>query len=56
LEHARRKAFGGAIVSAVALSLIMTLFSEAGDRAKAMGVFGFVMAGAEASACSSAAC
>jgi EmrB/QacA subfamily drug resistance transporter len=37
--------FGGAVVSAVALSLIMTLFSEPGDRAKAMGVFGFVMAG-----------
>jgi EmrB/QacA subfamily drug resistance transporter len=36
---------GGAIVSAVALSLIMTLFTEAGDRAKAMGVFGFVAAG-----------
>jgi MFS family permease len=30
--------FGGAIVSAVALSLIMTLFTEPGDRAKAMGV------------------
>ena len=37
--------FGGAIVSAVALSLIMTLFTGAGDRAKAMGVFGFVAAG-----------
>jgi EmrB/QacA subfamily drug resistance transporter len=36
---------GGAIVSAVALSLIMLLFTEAGERAKAMGVFGFVMAG-----------
>ena len=35
---------GGAVVSAVALSLIMNLFTEAGDRAKAMGVFGFVMA------------
>src|SRR4051812_6398024 len=35
---------GGAIVSAVALSLIMNLFTEAADRAKAMGVFGFVMA------------
>src|SRR5437899_9024795 len=31
---------GGAIVSAVALSLIMTMFTEAGERAKAMGVFG----------------
>lgn len=36
---------GGAVVSAVALSLIMTLFTEPADRAKAMGVFGFVMAG-----------
>jgi EmrB/QacA subfamily drug resistance transporter len=36
---------GGAIVAAVALSLIMSMFTEAGDRAKAMGVFGFVAAG-----------
>jgi MFS family permease len=36
---------GGAVVSAVALSLIMGLFTEHGERAKAMGVFGFVMAG-----------
>lgn len=36
---------GGAIVSAVALSLIMNLFTEARDRAKAMGFFGFVAAG-----------
>jgi EmrB/QacA subfamily drug resistance transporter len=36
---------GGAIVSAVALSLLMTLFTEQGDRAKAMGVFGFVLSG-----------
>ncbi len=36
---------GGAVVSAVALSLIMTLFTAPADRAKAMGVFGFVMAG-----------
>ena len=33
---------GGAVVSAVALSLIMTLFTETAERAKAMGVFGFV--------------
>ena len=33
---------GGAVVSAVALSLIMTLFTEPAERAKAMGVFGFV--------------
>ena len=36
---------GGAIVSAVALSLIMTLFTETAERAKAMGVFGFVASG-----------
>ena len=36
---------GGAAVSAVALSLIMGLFSEGAERAKAMGVFGFVMSG-----------
>ena len=36
---------GGAVVSAVALSLLMTLFTEQGDRAKAMGVFGFVLSG-----------
>ncbi|HJT99119.1 MAG TPA: DHA2 family efflux MFS transporter permease subunit [Rhodanobacteraceae bacterium] len=36
---------GGATVTAVALSLIMDLFSEPGDRAKAMGVYGFVCAG-----------
>ena len=36
---------GGALVSAVALSLIMTLFTEQADRAKAMGIFGFVLSG-----------
>ncbi len=36
---------GGAVVSAVALSLILALFSEPGERARAMGVFGFVCAG-----------
>ncbi len=36
---------GGAVVSAVALSLIMDLFTEPADRAKAMGVYGFVCAG-----------
>jgi MFS family permease len=36
---------GGAVVAAVALSLIMTLFTEPGERAKAMGVIGFVTAG-----------
>ena len=36
---------GGAVVSAVALSLIMNLFTEPAERVNAMGVFGFVMAG-----------
>ena len=36
---------GGAVVSAVALSLIMNIFTEPGERAKAMGVYGFVCAG-----------
>ncbi|CAG9167688.1 DHA2 family efflux MFS transporter permease subunit [Cupriavidus respiraculi] len=36
---------GGAVVSAVSLSLIMDLFRTPGDRAKAMGVYGFVCAG-----------
>ena len=36
---------GGAVVSAVALSLLMMLFTEQADRAKAMGVFGFVLSG-----------
>jgi EmrB/QacA subfamily drug resistance transporter len=36
---------GGAVVAAVALSLIMTLFTEPAERATAMGVFGFVSAG-----------
>ena len=36
---------GGAVVSAVALSLMMNLFTEQAERAKAMGIFGFVMAG-----------
>jgi len=36
---------GGAVVSAVAFSLIMVMFTEPAERAKAMGVFGFVIAG-----------
>ena len=36
---------GGAVVSAVALSLIMNLFTGAAERARAMGVYGFVCAG-----------
>lgn len=35
---------GGAVVSAVSLSLIMSMFTEPGERAKAMGVYGFVCA------------
>ena len=36
---------GGAIASAVSLSLMMNLFTEPAERAKAMGVFGFVASG-----------
>ena len=36
---------GGAATSAVALSLMMSRFLEPAERAKAMGVFGFVAAG-----------
>jgi EmrB/QacA subfamily drug resistance transporter len=36
---------GGAVVSAVALSLVIRLFTEPTERAKAMGVFGFVASG-----------
>ena len=36
---------GGAIVEAVALSLIVDLFTQTDDRAKAMGVYGFVCSG-----------
>jgi EmrB/QacA subfamily drug resistance transporter len=36
---------GGAVVSAVAFSLILNLFTDGTDRAKAMGFFGFVMSG-----------
>src|SRR2546426_5702478 len=36
---------GGAVVSAVALSLMMNPFTEPAERAKASGFFGFVMAG-----------
>lgn len=35
---------GGALVTAVALALIMNLFSTPADRAKAMGVYGFICA------------
>lgn len=36
---------GGAVVSVAPLSLIMTMFTERAERAKAMGVIGFVIAG-----------
>jgi MFS family permease len=36
---------GGAVVTAVALSLIMSLFTAPAERAKAMGIYGFVCAG-----------
>src|SRR5437868_1547927 len=36
---------GGAVASAVSLSLMMMLFTEPAERAKAMGVFGFVASG-----------
>lgn len=35
---------GGAVVDAIALSLLMVLFTENDERAKAMGVYGFVCA------------
>jgi EmrB/QacA subfamily drug resistance transporter len=36
---------GGAVVTAVALSLIMNVFTEPGERARAMGIYGFVCSG-----------
>jgi EmrB/QacA subfamily drug resistance transporter len=36
---------GGAIASAVSLGLTMSLFTEPAERAKAMGIFGFVASG-----------
>lgn len=36
---------GGAVMGAVALSLIIQLFTEPAERAKAMGYFGFIAAG-----------
>lgn len=35
---------GGAVVTAVALSLIMNLFTQPAERAQAMGIYGFVCA------------
>jgi EmrB/QacA subfamily drug resistance transporter len=46
LEAARAvQGVGGAIASAVSLSLTMNLFPEPRERAKAMGIFGFVASG-----------
>jgi MFS family permease len=46
LEAARAvQGVGGAVASAVSLSLTMNLFPELGERAKAMGIFGFVASG-----------
>jgi MFS family permease len=36
---------GAALVSAVAVSLMMALFTDPAERAKAMGIFGFVASG-----------
>src|SRR5919197_65758 len=36
---------GGAVASAVSLSLMMNLFTEPAERAKAMGILGFVASG-----------
>jgi EmrB/QacA subfamily drug resistance transporter len=36
---------GGAVASAVSLGLTMSLFTEPAERAKAMGIFGFVASG-----------
>lgn len=36
---------GGAIASAIALSLVINIFPEMEERAHAMGIFGFIMAG-----------
>jgi EmrB/QacA subfamily drug resistance transporter len=36
---------GGAVVSAVAMALIVNLFTDPEERTRAMGIFGFVMAG-----------
>src|SRR5262249_57686243 len=37
---------GGAVVSAVALALVMTLFTQPGGGARAVGIFRFVASGA----------
>jgi len=37
--------FGGAIIAAVSLSLIMNLFTQPEERTRAMGYFGFIAAG-----------
>ena len=47
---------GGAVVSAIALSLIMNIFTETGERARAMGITASSARAAAASECCSAAC
>src|ERR1044072_9431209 len=39
------KGVGGAITSAVSFGLVMTIFTEPADRAKAMGIMGFIASG-----------
>ncbi|MGD0809059.1 MAG: MFS transporter [Acidimicrobiales bacterium] len=46
LEAARAaQGIGGSVASAVSLSLTMRLFTEPAERARAMGIFGFVASG-----------
>ena len=53
-SRAASRGVGGAVASAVSLSLMVNLFTEPGERAKAMGIFGFVASAAGASASCSA--
>ena len=46
---------GGALTSAVVLGMIVTMFPEAREQAKAIGVYTFVAVAVAPSACSSAA-
>ena len=46
---------GGAMTSAVILGMIVTMFPEPREQAKAIGVFAFVASAGGAVACSSAA-
>jgi MFS family permease len=42
--------FGGAVASAVALSLVVALFPEPGERARALGVYGLATSGTNSNA------